>query len=113
MSRIHVDGEHLTLAQLFAVALHSAETELALAARARMVASRAVVERLVESNSTVYGVNTGFGKMASARISREQIEQLQLNLVRSHACGTRNTRHAAAASECHCQGIFGRAPGGC
>jgi histidine ammonia-lyase len=87
MSRIHVDGEHLTLAQLFAVALHSAETELALAARARMVASRAVVERLVESNSTVYGVNTGFGKMASARISREQIEQLQLNLVRSHACG--------------------------
>jgi histidine ammonia-lyase len=87
MSRIHVDGEHLTLAQLFAVALHSAETELALAARAKMAASRAVVERLVESNSTVYGVNTGFGKMASARISREQIEQLQLNLVRSHACG--------------------------
>jgi histidine ammonia-lyase len=87
MSRIHVDGDHLTLAQLFAVALHGAETELALAARAKMVASRAVVERLVESNTTVYGVNTGFGKMASVRISREQIQQLQLNLVRSHACG--------------------------
>jgi histidine ammonia-lyase len=46
-----------------------------------------VVERLVESNTTVYGVNTGFGKMASVRISREQIQQLQVNLVRSHACG--------------------------
>ncbi|HYL68544.1 MAG TPA: histidine ammonia-lyase [Candidatus Limnocylindria bacterium] len=87
MSLIHIDGEHLTLAQVDAVASHGPEAELALAARAKMVASRAVVERLVESNTTVYGVNTGFGKMASVRISREQIQQLQLNLVRSHACG--------------------------
>jgi histidine ammonia-lyase len=87
MSRIHVDGEHLTLADLFAVALHGTETELALPARAKMIASRAVVERLVESNATVYGVNTGFGKMASVRISPKQIQQLQVNLVRSHACG--------------------------
>lgn len=87
MSRIHLDGDHLTLAQLYAVALHSAEVELALPARARMVASRVVVERLVVSNTAVYGVNTGFGKMASVRISSEQIQQLQLNLVRSHACG--------------------------
>jgi histidine ammonia-lyase len=87
MSHVHIDGEHLPLAQVDAVALRGAETELALAARARMVASRAVVERLVESNTAVYGVNTGFGKMCSVRISREQIQQLQLNLVRSHACG--------------------------
>jgi histidine ammonia-lyase len=87
MSDIHIDGAHLTLAQVDAVAHHGAATELALVARAKMVASRAVVERLVESNIAVYGVNTGFGKMASVRISREQIQQLQLNLVRSHACG--------------------------
>src|SRR6204780_1264966 len=49
--------------------------------------SRAVVERLIESDAAVYGVNTGFGKMASVRISREQIRALQVNLVRSHACG--------------------------
>jgi histidine ammonia-lyase len=52
-----------------------------------MEASRAVVERLVASGSTVYGVNTGFGDLATIRISLEQIRQLQLNLVRSHACG--------------------------
>jgi histidine ammonia-lyase len=52
-----------------------------------MNASRAVIERLVASNAAVYGVNTGFGKMASVRISREQIGTLQVNLVRSHACG--------------------------
>lgn len=87
MSKIQIDGEHLTLAELYAVVFDAAEVELAPAARERMNASRAVIERLVESNTAVYGVNTGFGKMASVRISRDQIRQLQVNLVRSHACG--------------------------
>lgn len=87
MSRIEIDGEHLTLSQLYDAVLDGAEVVLAPAAVERMNTSRAVVERLVESNVAVYGVNTGFGKMASVRISREQIRELQLNLVRSHACG--------------------------
>ena len=56
-------------------------------ARAKIEASRAVIERLVASNTTAYGVNTGFGDLAEVRISADQIRQLQLNLVRSHACG--------------------------
>src|SRR6202035_5697982 len=87
MNRIQIDGEHLTLTELYAVVFDGAEAELAPAAREKMNASRAVIERLVESNAAVYGVNTGFGKMASVRISRDQIRQLQVNLVRSHACG--------------------------
>src|ERR1700684_529922 len=87
MNRIQIDGENLTLDQLYNLALDGAEVELSQAARERMNASRAVVERLTESNAAVYGVNTGFGKMASVRISREQIRALQANLVRSHACG--------------------------
>ena len=39
------------------------------------------------SGETAYGINTGFGKLASVRISTEQVRQLQVNLVRSHACG--------------------------
>jgi histidine ammonia-lyase len=85
--RIQIDGENLTLEQFYLVALVGAEAEITPAARKRMNASRAVIERVIESNIAVYGVNTGFGKMASARISREQIGQLQVNLVRSHACG--------------------------
>jgi histidine ammonia-lyase len=46
-----------------------------------------VVDRLVAANETAYGINTGFGKLASVRISAEQVRQLQINLVRSHACG--------------------------
>jgi len=50
-------------------------------------ASRKLIERIAASDEVVYGVNTGFGKMASVRISREEICELQTNLVRSHACG--------------------------
>src|SRR5271155_3893681 len=85
--KFQIDGDHLTLQQLYAAVFERAEVELSTGARDRMNASRAVIERLIDSNTAVYGVNTGFGKMASARISREQIRQLQVNLVRSHACG--------------------------
>jgi histidine ammonia-lyase len=87
MTRIVIDGEHLTLDELYRVVLDGAEAEIPGAARERMDASRAVVERLVEAGTAVYGVNTGFGKMASTRISRDEIHKLQYNLVRSHACG--------------------------
>jgi len=87
MSTIQIDGEQLDFAQLYRVVFDRARVELAPQARTRMLASRAVIERLIASDQAVYGVNTGFGKMASVRISREQIGELQLNLVRSHACG--------------------------
>jgi histidine ammonia-lyase len=87
LSPIPIDGEHLDFAQLYRVVFDGAKVELAAEARDRMLASRAVIERLIASDQAVYGVNTGFGKMASVRISREQIGELQVNLVRSHACG--------------------------
>jgi len=80
-------GNDLTFAQLYAVALRGGTVGLAPAAVERMNASRAVVERLVASGATAYGINTGFGKLASVRISPEQVRQLQVNLVRSHASG--------------------------
>jgi histidine ammonia-lyase len=87
VTRIAIDGERLTLEHLYSVVFDGAEAEVSPEARKRMNASRAVIERLVEADTAVYGVNTGFGKMASTRISRDEIRQLQLNLVRSHSCG--------------------------
>jgi histidine ammonia-lyase len=46
-----------------------------------------VVDKLLAEGQTAYGINTGFGKLASVRISSEQVRQLQINLVRSHTCG--------------------------
>lgn len=80
-------GSELTFEQLFAVALRGAAVNLSSSATARMNASRAVVDQLVASGATAYGINTGFGKLASVRISAEQVRNLQVNLVRSHSCG--------------------------
>jgi histidine ammonia-lyase len=84
---IELTGNDLTFAQLDDVALRGEKVSLAADAIKRMQASRAVVERVVTSGETAYGINTGFGKLASVRISAEQVRQLQVNLVRSHACG--------------------------
>jgi histidine ammonia-lyase len=87
MNVIQIDGEHLSFEELYRIVHDYDLVELSSAARERMKASRRVIEKLVRSDAAVYGVNTGFGKMASVRISREQIGELQVNLVRSHACG--------------------------
>jgi histidine ammonia-lyase len=84
---VALSGNDLTFAQLYDVALRSEQVQLTASATERMNASRAVVDRLVASGATAYGINTGFGKLASVRISTEQVRQLQVNLVRSHACG--------------------------
>src|ERR1700737_2407500 len=80
-------GNDLSFEQLRAVALQHDSVSLHPSAIERMKASRAVVDRVVSSGATAYGINTGFGKLASVRISAEQVKQLQVNLVRSHACG--------------------------
>ena len=72
-----LSGNDLTFSQLYDVALRGETVSLAPAAIERMNASRAVVERLVASGATAYGINTGFGKLASVRISTEQVRQLQ------------------------------------
>jgi len=87
MNRLEITGNDFTLAQLSQAVFERAEVALAADARRRMEASRAVIDRLLVSAAVVYGVNTGFGELARVRISPEQIRQLQVNLVRSHACG--------------------------
>lgn len=81
-----LDGETLTLADVEAVA-RGARVEVAAEARTRVERSRAVVEAAVASGRPVYGVNTGFGRLADVAVPPERIEELQVNLIRSHACG--------------------------
>jgi histidine ammonia-lyase len=91
---IQLDGNTLSFIHVYSVSrvAHAgqqppAQVSLATHAREKMLASRAVVDRVVVSGKTAYGVNTGFGELAEVRISQEQVRQLQLNLVRSHCCG--------------------------
>ena len=77
-------GGALTLADVVAVA-RGAVVEFPAAAHERVQASRAVIEQVVASGETVYGVTTGFGSLADVRIDPEQAAALQLGIVRSHA----------------------------
>src|SRR5437868_8550286 len=84
---LELDGQRLSLAQVAAVARGEERLALATAARARVEQSRRVVEKIVAEGRTVYGVNTGFGKLSDVHIEPTQLRETQLNLVRSHSCG--------------------------
>jgi histidine ammonia-lyase len=81
-----LDGNSLTLDDVVAVA-HGAPVELAPAARARMDRAHDVVAAIVSANAVVYGVTTGFGKLSDVVIPADRLDELQVNLVRSHAAG--------------------------
>ena len=87
---MELDGQRLSVAEVSAVARAEERVALAPNARARIEESRRVVEQIIAENRTVYGVNTGFGKLSDIRIEQSQIRDLQLNLVRSHSCGLGN-----------------------
>jgi len=84
---ILLDGHHLTLDALARIAYGGERVGLSDAARAAVAASRAVVESHAARGTAVYGVNTGFGALADVAIPADQLAQLQLNLIRSHAAG--------------------------
>ena len=77
-------GNDLRIEDVWEVAVHRAPVALADEARGQMEAARALVEQAAEHT---YGVNTGFGRFVSESIPDEQVEELQLRLLRSHACG--------------------------
>src|SRR5206468_9839080 len=87
---MELNGEQISLVQLAAVALGAEAVRISSLARPRILASRKVIEQIVARDVVVYGVNTGFGKLSDVRIPQNDLRQLQLNLVRSHACGIGN-----------------------
>ena len=92
---LEIDGTRLTLAQLRAFEARRPRVLLLPTARRRMQASRDAVQRAVERGETSYGINTGFGAFANRVIPAAKTRKLQLNLVRSHACGTGRALPAA------------------
>src|SRR6266850_89730 len=84
---MELKGESISLSQLAAVAVGGEAVQISTVAQPRILASRKVVEEIIARDAVVYGVTTGFGKLSDVRIPREALSKLQLNLVRSHACG--------------------------
>jgi histidine ammonia-lyase len=84
---MELSGRPLSLAQIAAVAIDREKVDIAHSVHARVRASRKVVDDILSRGGVVYGVNTGFGKLSDLRVAEDELLDLQLNLVRSHACG--------------------------
>ncbi len=84
---VDIRAGELTLPQLRRI--YETPTLLALGGedRARIAAATALVDEIVAAGDAAYGINTGFGLLAQTRIPSEQLEQLQQNLLPSHAAG--------------------------
>ncbi|WP_420237245.1 histidine ammonia-lyase [Telmatobacter bradus] len=87
METVVLAGQSLTLAQIEGIAAHEWPVRVAEEALQRTAAGRAWIEQILATGQTVYGVNTGFGRLADVRVPDESIQQLQVNLVRSHSGG--------------------------
>ncbi|HVH09314.1 MAG TPA: histidine ammonia-lyase [Gemmatimonadales bacterium] len=87
LTAVTLDGRSLSIADVVRVARRVAPVAIAPHALAAVTASRRTIEAALERGDTIYGVNTGFGKLAHVRIKPEQARELQRNLIRSHASG--------------------------
>ena len=83
-----LDPGHVSLAELRNIHSGNVRLDLSEATAAPMHAAQKVVRRIVENDEVVYGINTGFGKLASTRIGHDHLAELQRNLVLSHSVGT-------------------------
>jgi histidine ammonia-lyase len=87
LSALHINGNDLTLEAVRDVAVERRAVLLAPDAREMVNQARAVVDEIVANNKLAYAVTTGVGKLSDVRIAGDQIRELQVNLVRSHAVG--------------------------
>ncbi|WLD94166.1 histidine ammonia-lyase [Alkalihalobacillus sp. AL-G] len=84
---ITLTGNTLTLKEIGHVLFDFEHVKASNESLAKVEASRKAVDEIVANNKVVYGITTGFGKMSDVLIDNTQVEALQLNLIRSHACG--------------------------
>ena len=82
-----LDGSALSIEEVVAVAVHGATVELGEQLVGRMEPAMDLVARVVADDETVYGITTGFGALANTRIPTERASEMQIDLLRSHACG--------------------------
>lgn len=80
-------GEQLKISEIREFLSRKNKVDISKEALQRVKQSRATVERIIANKETVYGITTGFGLFSDVRIDPNQYNQLQMNLIRSHACG--------------------------
>lgn len=87
MKTVVINGYDLTIEDVVSVARLGAKVELSEDVKEKMQKSRDFVEKVIDEGRVVYGINTGFGKFSDVAISKNQIEELQKNLIYADAVG--------------------------
>jgi len=87
VDEIVIDGNSLTIEEIISIKKYSTKVKLSEQCISSIIESRRLVEEIVSSGEVVYGINTGFGALSNVTIAPEKLEELQINLIRSHACG--------------------------
>ncbi len=85
LAEVTIDGSSLTLQELVSVARGNSTVQVDRKALQRTRRGRAVLEKLLQEDEVIYGVNTGFGALSNVKVAPEDLKQLQANLLRSHA----------------------------
>jgi histidine ammonia-lyase len=85
MKKIFLDGEKLTISDVVEIAKGNAIVEVEGSTRAKMAKCRQFVDSILDDDKPDYGINTGFGILSDVKIAHENLEELQINLIRSHA----------------------------
>ena len=84
---IEVNGYHLNLLDFYQIAQGKAKVKLADDAIKKINDSHLSIKNLINNKKVAYGINTGFGILSEKTISSQDLQQLQVNLLKSHACG--------------------------
>jgi len=90
MSTVFINGYDLTLQDFINVARYGYKVEITEDAKEKVAKSREIVDKFVDEKKVVYGITTGFGKFSDVSISKDEAQDLQRNLIISHACGVGN-----------------------
>lgn len=85
---ITITGKTLTMEEVRDVVFGMKKVSLAEETKVKLLENRKTLERLIQKKQIMYGINTGFGKLSNIIIHDDDLEELQLNLLRSHASGT-------------------------
>jgi len=87
MDRVYLNGSDLTFEQIWSIAYQMTEVSLTDEAAQNVKVCREYVDRIIREGRVVYGLTTGFGKFSTISIPADQIDELQENLILSHATG--------------------------
>ena len=87
LPEVLIDGQNLSIEDLILIRDGNTNVKLDLSAKSRMQLSQNAILEILNSKDMIYGINTGFGAMSNVKIDNKDLAKLQVNLIRSHACG--------------------------